>query len=119
MLPPTPTQHYLVLIRFQRKISFVASFTISRRLEKYYAFNSTQRNVTSESESPSWSAAPPTSPSASFGKLLNNSSSKEEAECHFSTQVVCSRLVSGVRAELRRLRLQRRLTFSSPFSRLL
>ena len=26
---PTPTQHYLVLITLQRKISFVASFTIS------------------------------------------------------------------------------------------
>ena len=37
MLPPTPTQqHYLVLIRLQRKISFVASFTISRWLKKYY-----------------------------------------------------------------------------------
>ena len=36
MLPPTPTQLYLVSIRFQRKISFVTSFTISNWLKKYY-----------------------------------------------------------------------------------
>ena len=29
MLPPTPTQLYLVSIKFRRKISFVTSFTIS------------------------------------------------------------------------------------------
>ena len=28
MLPPTSTQHYLVSIRLQRKISFVMPFTI-------------------------------------------------------------------------------------------
>ena len=28
--PHTPTQHYLVLIRLQRKISFVTSFTFSK-----------------------------------------------------------------------------------------
>ena len=37
MLPPTPTQHYLVSIRLQRKISFVTSFTISKWLKKYYS----------------------------------------------------------------------------------
>ena len=36
MLPPTPTQFYLVWIRFRRKISFVMSFTISEWLKKYY-----------------------------------------------------------------------------------
>ena len=36
MLPHTPTQLYLVSIRFRRKISFVTSFTISNRLKKYY-----------------------------------------------------------------------------------
>ena len=33
MLPPNPKQHYLVLIRLQRKISFVTSFTISKWLK--------------------------------------------------------------------------------------
>ena len=33
---PTPTQHYLVWNRLQRKISFVTSFTISKWLKKYY-----------------------------------------------------------------------------------
>ena len=32
---PTPTQHYLVSIRLQHKISFVKSFTFSKRLKKY------------------------------------------------------------------------------------
>jgi hypothetical protein len=32
----TTTQHYLVWIRLQRKISFVKSFTISKWLKKYY-----------------------------------------------------------------------------------
>ena len=36
MLPHTPTQFYLVWIRFWRKISFVTSFTISKWLKKYY-----------------------------------------------------------------------------------
>ena len=36
MLPPTPTQLYLVSIRFRRKISFDTSFTISNLLKKYY-----------------------------------------------------------------------------------
>ena len=36
MLPPTPTQHYLVWIRFRHKIFFFASFTISKWLKKYY-----------------------------------------------------------------------------------
>ena len=31
-----PYQHYLVWIRLQHKISFVASFTISKWLKKYY-----------------------------------------------------------------------------------
>ena len=31
-----PTQHYLVWIRLQRKISFVTSFTNSKWLKKYY-----------------------------------------------------------------------------------
>ena len=39
MLPPTPTQHYLVLITLQRIISFVMSFTISRWLKKYYYYD--------------------------------------------------------------------------------
>ena len=34
----TPTQHYLVWIRFQRKISFVTSFTISKWLKKYLLY---------------------------------------------------------------------------------
>ena len=39
MLPPiTPTQHYLVLIRLQHEISFLTSFTIFKRLKKYYSF---------------------------------------------------------------------------------
>ena len=38
MLPPTPTQLYLVSIKFRRKISFVTSFTISDWLKKYYCF---------------------------------------------------------------------------------
>ena len=38
MLPPTPTQHYLLWIRFRRKISYVTSFTISKWLKKYYFF---------------------------------------------------------------------------------
>ena len=33
---PTPTQHYLVWIRLQRKTSFVTSFTISNWIKKYY-----------------------------------------------------------------------------------
>ena len=32
-IAPTPTQHHLVLIILQRKISFVTSFTISKRLK--------------------------------------------------------------------------------------
>ena len=36
MLTPIATQHYLVLITLQCKISFVASFTISMWLKKYY-----------------------------------------------------------------------------------
>ena len=36
MLPPTPTQLYLVSIRFWRKISFVTSFIISNWPKKYY-----------------------------------------------------------------------------------
>ena len=35
---PTPTQLYLVWIRFRRKISFDTSFTISKWLKKYYSF---------------------------------------------------------------------------------
>ena len=35
MLPQTTTQHYLVWIRLQLKISFVTSFTISKWLKKY------------------------------------------------------------------------------------
>ena len=38
MLPPTPTQLYLVLIWFRHKISFVTSFTISKWLKKYYRY---------------------------------------------------------------------------------
>ena len=36
MLPPTPTQLYLVWIRFRRQISFVTTFIISKWLKKYY-----------------------------------------------------------------------------------
>ena len=36
MLPPKPTQLYLVSIKFRSEISFVTSFTISNRLKKYY-----------------------------------------------------------------------------------
>ena len=36
MLPPTPTQLYLVSIRFRHKISFVTTFTFSNWLKKYY-----------------------------------------------------------------------------------
>ena len=36
MLPPTPTQYYLVWIRLQCKNSILPSFTISKWLKKYY-----------------------------------------------------------------------------------
>ena len=36
MLPSTPTQHYLVWIRLQLRISFVTSFTSYKLLKKYY-----------------------------------------------------------------------------------
>ena len=36
MFPPTPTEHYLVWIRLQQKISYVASFAFSKWLKKYY-----------------------------------------------------------------------------------
>ena len=35
---PTPTQHFLVLIKLQRKISFVTSFTISTWLKSTIIF---------------------------------------------------------------------------------
>ena len=38
MLPPTPTQYYLVLIDSDVKFP-VMSFTISKRLKKYYTCN--------------------------------------------------------------------------------
>ena len=41
MLPPT--QHYLVWIRLQGKISFVTSFTISKSLKKYYNLENIKR----------------------------------------------------------------------------
>ena len=34
MLPSTPTQHYLVWIKLQRKISLVTSFTLSKWLKR-------------------------------------------------------------------------------------
>ena len=42
MLPPTPTQHYLVLIRLQRKFSFIMSFTIFKYPKKYYSYSSSK-----------------------------------------------------------------------------
>ena len=35
-MPSPPTQHYLVRIKFRRKISFVSPLTISKWLKKYY-----------------------------------------------------------------------------------
>ena len=45
MLPPTPTQLYLVWIIFRRKISFVTSFAISMWLKKYYTLKMKQYTV--------------------------------------------------------------------------